>query len=293
MNQARLQLAKPHATVIVIAGGADRIEALAATNKAFHIASKLDGEEVLGFYSHKELENGTTTNGVSHPEVVIIQPPGNSTKVQEFSSSLEKALQQQGHSVSIESWTSEFRPADVTGKILISLVELEKSILDKLSKQDFENLRTVVLNCERLLWITHGDDPSLGMVDGFSRCISSEIASIKFQLLHLSENSGLQHGARLATEILDSSSSDNEYREVDGSLQVARISKSLTQNDLIRAHLEDSTRPAKLAEQRDDLRLTIGKPGLLDTLRFVPDERMIKPLADDEVEIQVKATGLK
>jgi hypothetical protein len=41
------------------------------------------------------------------------------------------------------------------------------------------------------------------------------------------------------------------------------------------------------------LRLSIGKPALLDTLRFVSDERLESPLGDDEVEVKVKATGLK
>ena len=48
-----------------------------------------------------------------------------------------------------------------------------------------------------------------------------------------------------------------------------------------------------LADQDDAIRLTIGKPGLLDTLEFVCDERMLTPLEDHEVEVQVKATGLK
>lgn len=61
----------------------------------------------------------------------------------------------------------------------------------------------------------------------------------------------------------------------------------------MRDHLQDSTRLMTLADQDDTLRLTIGKPGLLDTLRFIPDTRMLLPLQDHEVEIQVKATGLK
>lgn len=48
-----------------------------------------------------------------------------------------------------------------------------------------------------------------------------------------------------------------------------------------------------LTDQDDALRLTIGKPSLLDTWKFVPDERMLASLGDHEVEIQVKATGLK
>lgn len=45
--------------------------------------------------------------------------------------------------------------------------------------------------------------------------------------------------------------------------------------------------------QDEALRLVIGRPGLLDTLKFVSDERILAPLEDHEVEIQVKATGVK
>jgi hypothetical protein len=206
---------------------------------------------------------------------------------------LQKALQRQGYSVFTESWGDDISPSDVKGKIYISLLELEQPVLDNLSKPDFQNVRTVVLNCERLLWITYGDNPSFGMVDGFARCIMSEIAGTKFQILHLSEATGLQHGPSLATRILKSDSSDNEYREVGGILQVARIFNSYKENESLRYHLQDSTRLVTLADQDDALRLTIGKPGLLDTLKFVSDDRMLPPLQDHEVEIQVKATGLK
>ena len=40
-------------------------------------------------------------------------------------------------------------------------------------------------------------------------------------------------------------------------------------------------------------RLTISKPGLLDSLHFVRDECvLVTPLADNELELQVKATGV-
>ena len=121
----------------------------------------------------------------------------------------------------------------------------------------------------------------------------SEIAGTKYQLLHVSEATGLQHGVFFATRILNSDSNDNEYREVGGILQISRIFKGHKQNASVHRHLEDSTRLVTLADQDDALRLTIGKLGLIDTLRFVPDERMLTPVEENEVELQVKATGLK
>ena len=290
---ARLQLAKQHATVVVAVGNDAAASRLVAANKGFQIVSSIVDGESLALYSYKELQTEAVPNGVSKHEVVIMKPSTANSTTQGFSSMLEKALESQGYSVTTESWGADINADDPKGKTYVSLLELEQPVLDNLSERDFHNVRAVVLNCERLLWITYGDNPSFGMVEGFARCIMSEIAGTRFQLLHLSEATGLQHSPSIATRILESDSSDNEYREVGGILQVARIFKSHKKNESVRHHLEDSTRLETLADPDDALRLTIGKPGLLDTLRFVTDERMLTPLQDHEVEIQVKATGLK
>jgi hypothetical protein len=41
------------------------------------------------------------------------------------------------------------------------------------------------------------------------------------------------------------------------------------------------------------LKLGVGSPGMLDTLRFEVDVSLAGQLADDEVEIEVKASGVK
>ncbi len=291
VSLASQQLAKREATIVVTATNTAAASRLAG--RGFQVVSSIDGGKSLALYSHKEVQSESVANGSPKHKVVIIEPSTARSAAQEFSSVLQKSLQHQGYSVFIKSWDDSISAEDVKGKTYISLLELEQPLLDNLSERDFENVRTIVLNCERLLWITSGDNPALGMVDGFARCITSEIAGTKFQILHLSEASRLQHGPSLATRILKSDSVDNEYREVGGILQVARIFKSNKENESLRYHLKDSTRLVTLADQDDALRLTIGKPGLLDTLKLVSDDRMLPPLQDHEVEIQVKATGLK
>ena len=293
VNMARLQLAKQHATVVIAASNDAEASRLVAVNRGFQIVSSLEDGKSLALYSHKEIQMERVANGVSKHEVVIMKPLKVNYATQGLSSALEKALQCQGYSVTTESWGASINTDDPKGKTYVFLLEIEQPLLDNLSERDFHNIRAVLLNCERLLWITYGDNPSFGMVDGFARCVMSEIVGIKFQLLHLSEATGLQYGPSLATRILESDGSDNEYREVGGILQVARIFKSHKQDESLRHHLEDSTRLVTLANRDDALRLTIGKPGLLDTLRFVSDQRTLIPLQDHELEIQVKATGLK
>ncbi|KAF2143954.1 uncharacterized protein K452DRAFT_316749 [Aplosporella prunicola CBS 121167] len=289
VNLASQQLVKPEATIVVAASNEAAASKLASMG--FEIIPSIDGSKTLAYSTHRGLQSGIVTNGSPKHEISIFEPSTAGVDTQKLSSTLQDILQSQGYSVLINSWDDDFNALSIKDKTCISLLELEKPLLDNLSERDFKSIRTVVLSCERLLWITSGDNPALGMVDGFLRCMKSEMAGTKFQVLHLS-STGLQHGPSLATRILESDSTDSEYREVDGRLQVARIFKSFQQNESVRHHLEDSTRIETVGDNGEALRLTIGKPGLLDTLRFVPDERLLPPLEEHEVDIQVKATGL-
>lgn len=128
-------------------------------------------------------------------------------------------------------------------KTIISLFEFEQPLLYNLS--EFQSIRALVLNYERLLWVTCGDNSLLGMVDRFLRVIRSEIAGPKFQVLHLSSE-GLQHGLFLTARILEKETVDNEFEELDGLLQINRIYKSIKENNHLHNHLEDSTRVMSL-----------------------------------------------
>ncbi|KAB2571293.1 Highly reducing polyketide synthase curS1 [Lasiodiplodia theobromae] len=290
IDLARQQLAKPDATIVVTASNDAAASAL--VSKGFEIVSDVEDGKCIALYSSREAQAGSLTNGSSTHEVVIIQPSTATSAAEKFASVLQETIQDQGYAVSTSVWNNGINAEDVKGKTYISLMELERPLLEDLSEPDFETVRTVGLNCERLLWITCGDNPAFGMVDGLARTMMSENASIKFQILHLSEPTGHQYGPSLATRVLTSNTGDNEFQEVGGILQIARFFKSLQQNESIRHHLEASVRNENLNDKGEALRLTIGNPGLLDTLRFVPDERMTPPLEDHEVEVEVKAAGI-
>ncbi|OLN97702.1 Lovastatin diketide synthase LovF 18 [Colletotrichum chlorophyti] len=177
--------------------------------------------------------------------------------------------------------------------VVISLMELEQPMLADLSEREFHALRSLILQSDRILWVTAGDDPSFYTVDGLARTISNETASLRFQTLHLSSpSSGLSRGPLLASRILTSDTPDNEFREVQGLLQTARVYKSPSGERRIARHLKDATRIVPLSQEKSPIRLAIGRPGLLDTLHFVKDERALEPLADTDVEISVRASSI-
>ncbi|KAI6351269.1 hypothetical protein MCOR25_010037 [Pyricularia grisea] len=223
---------------------------------------------------------------------VFIEPLDASEKCSAFSKSLQEILQAQGYSTSART-ISDGVETDVTeNDIMVSLLELEKPVLDDLGEKEYEVIKGFSTTFQRLLWVTCGDNPSFGIIDGLSRSIESEIAGTRFQVLHLSAATGMQYGPSLAGRILSSEATrDDEFHERDGLLQVTRIYRSLAENDAIKDHLEDRTRITQI-DSDADLRLTIERPGLLDTLKFINDDRLALPLADHQVEIKVAATGI-
>ncbi|PNY28266.1 Polyketide synthase [Tolypocladium capitatum] len=297
------RLAKPDAMVLVVAAAATsdkgKIPSPVLMAKGFELVSCIPvGVDSLSIYhsgNKEKRQPERLTNGAVGEKVVILESYKSSTEARSFSKELQDVLENQGYAVSTKIGVDGFGANAVEARTYVSLLELEQPMLEDLSESDFQSIRTLILNCERLLWITRGDNPSLRLVDGFARCIRSEIAGVKFQLLHLSSE-GAQNGPSLAARIVLTPTEDSEFREKNGLLQVSRIYRSLEENDQIRNHLHDSTRVMYLPGNQEEtpvLRLTIGKPGLLNTLHFVPDESVaLAPLADDEVELQVKASGI-
>ena len=278
-----LCLAKPTTTVICTADAETAGPILARKGYASNMAS--------GLYSQR-IE--IMANGVEgKPEVVIIESPTAGGLGKKLAVQLSEILTALDYEVKIAMW-DECIVAAVQGKLVISLLEIEKAFLDSLSETDFVSLKGIILKAKRLLWLTYGDDPVYNMVDGLSRVVREEITGTHFDVLHLSEATGLEHAASLAGRILTANSKDSEWRESNGTIKVSRIGLDHKQNVGVDRHLNDWTGVMPLREHDGPLRLAVGKPGLLDTLHFTPDNRWVdKPLNDQEVEIEGQGFGSK
>lgn len=293
-------LAKPDAAIIVATDGkaAPALEA-----KGFLPVFNVDGAALYKQQPEQKTNGVNGANGAapSKSDFIIVEPTSPSTGVKAFSKSLQKALEVDSHSSVTTTWADLSAQDDgAEGKTFISLVELETPLLDNLSEADFDKVKQLVSNSERLLWVTGGDSPSMAVVDGLSRTARNENASLKFQVLHLlsSPEAALQHGPSLAARLVTSDTKDDEFRERGGLPTVSRFFNSAAGNEAVRYCLEDSVRVQTLKENNEGdaleaLRLTIGKPGLLDSLAFIHDERFDAPLGEMEIELDVKATGVK
>ena len=83
-----------------------------------------------------------------------------------------------------------------------------------------------------------------------------------------------------------------EYFEIDGWLTIPRVIQDaqLSQDIYVRSISQQSSTQA--IKNAPPLSLTVGSPGLLDTLHFIEDQTFYQPLGDGEVEIQTYAVGM-
>ncbi|KAK1981253.1 reducing polyketide synthase, partial [Colletotrichum cereale] len=306
-----VRLAKPDAELVLSVYGRQAYEATASSlqSKGWREMSTLsagdagdDAVVAMLRYSPGEApqQNGETTPA---QDFVVVVPSTPSPATQDFSETLQDQMVSQGKSVVVKTWDqitgSEAGAAGLvsggktTSPVVVSLLELGRPMLADLSEPDFHALRSLILQTERILWVTGGDggnDPSFYIVDGLARTVSNETAGLRFQTLHLSSSSS--ELASLAARILASDTPDNEFREAGGLLQTSRLYKSAAGERRIARHLKDATRVVPLAGEKSPLRLAIGRPGLLDSLHFVTDERTLEPLGDEDVEIRVHASSI-
>ncbi|KAF4812001.1 Reducing polyketide synthase hmp8 [Colletotrichum tropicale] len=297
-------LAKADATLVLSLNGRQALatNTLFLQSKGWRVVSTVSADDdsaviVMFRYSpDAELQNGETT---SAHNFVIVLPSEPSPATQDFSKTLEDRLISKRETVVVKFWDQVVGSASgVTDSdssspaVVVSLLELEQPMLADLSEGDFLALQSLILQSERILWVTGGgDDPSFYVVDGLARTVANEKASLRFQTLHLSSPSSAS-GPSLAGRILASDTPDNEFREVQGMLQTSRVYRSAVGERRIARHLKDATRIVPLAQEKSPVRLAIGRPGLLDTLHFVKDERTMEPLADTNVEISVRASSI-
>ncbi|KAK2009421.1 KR domain-containing protein, partial [Colletotrichum eremochloae] len=294
-----ISLAKPDSTVLLVGPNAPSAVRTKLTSvlaaKGFELSVSIPDEvgslTLQQFNNKKSPQPERLVNGSTGKKAVILTRPKASPATHDFALKMEELLNDIGFSSSVETGLGTEIDASTT---YVSLLELEEPLLEDLSEAEFHGVRTLMLNSERLLWITQGANPSLGLIDGLARVIRSEYVNANIQVLHLM-SPGTDIGLASASRILLSPTGDSEFMEVSGLLKVSRIYRSPNEDDHVRHHLFDSTRVVSLPtdQQAPALKLAVGKPGLLNTLHFVPDDATEQtPLADDEVELQVMASGI-
>lgn len=236
------------------------------------------------------------TNGVREHKFTILEAAQPSKASRNLAARL--ALELESRNVKFEKITWGPHITGQTIKECISLLDLDASFLFDLGSEDFTSLQRLVVACPSLLWVTALDDPGADLVSGMARSIRNEIPGKRFRTLAFrpqSLNVPVQT-ARLVMKLATTTTVDDEFREENGIINICRVVEDTSMNEAMSSVLSEDKHKVELMPlgQADrPQKLAIKVQGMLDTICVETDDTSTTVLRDDELEIEVKATGLK
>ncbi|KAL2006666.1 hypothetical protein VTN00DRAFT_9334 [Thermoascus crustaceus] len=193
----------------------------------------------------------------------------------------------------------------IRDKTCVCLAEVEKAVFHDCSEQAFNALKETLGMARKLIWVTRGatyecSNPESSLVIGLARVVRRENPNVEIKMLDLDANGHSQQ--TLVDSIVrflnrhqpHSMCYEHEWTERDGKWLVPRLMEDGEVNRFLSLQ-EDVQLPCQLEpfHQPDRvLRLVVGQSKTLQDLHFVEDNSLQRPLAKDEVEIDVRASGV-
>lgn len=200
----------------------------------------------------------------------------------------------------------------MSGKTCIVLSEIDSPFLAHPSETQFAALQALVSAADSILWVTRGayqnsTSPHANMISGLSRSIRSE-TTMPFVTLDLEAGHDLDDITKIALDTLrvafgGSAPQEMEFMYKGGQLLTPRVVSDSDMNQAV--HLQTEPRALQLQPfgQKDcgdrTLRMEFktksssrGGGDIISGVHFSDDDATTSaPLADDEIEFEVKAVG--
>ena len=235
-------------------------------------------------------------NGTSDHEITILEALNPSMASRNLASRLAISLKDYAIKAKRTKWSPHL--ATMKTKECISLLELDAPFLLSLGNDDFASLQQVIIQCSSLLWITALDDPAAHLVSGMARSIRNEMPGKRFRTLSLRSKSldSPDRLAELVCRLATTTTADDEFQEEDGVLNICRVVNSTSMTEEISRLLtpnKDIIDLLPLKQADGPQKLAIRAQGMLDTVCVEMDDTTTSNLENDELELEVKATGLK
>lgn len=225
-----------------------------------------------------------------------------------FLTSVSTALRDEGISGSLLP-LDETTIQRLDNKVCICLFDLgsKTPILQDMDSKNFDLIRQILLRAKSVLWVSWGEEPGKHLADGLLRVLRYELGLKCLQILRLDglDKNNAATAATAAARIIALSSAhstdETEFRlDQHGHIMTSRYYKDGEMNASLKQYLNERTVMMPLKDHGGPLKLTIKKPGLLDTLVFEPahsDDTVevdsANSLEPGMVQIEVHASGLK
>lgn len=184
---------------------------------------------------------------------------------------------------------------------VISLLEVGSSFLASITESEVAGFKELLARVQKLLWVAapqHNDDLYASLVVGFMRTLRSEesgkhLVTLVYQS-PLKDTSDVRFVAEIHRLCFEESSlcSEEEFIVCQGKVTIGRLERAVHVQNQCLARIQPQQREERWPSgPSPGLALDIGKPGMLDTLRFVEDTRP-RALDADEVEIEAAVCGV-
>lgn len=186
--------------------------------------------------------------------------------------------------------------AKFRGRQCIVVAELASPILQELTEANFDKLKALITSTSTVLWVSDADKPWGTIASGMARSIRNEIPGLTFRTLQISQAGSIsvQDLSDLIAAVAQRITPDNELVFRDGMVQTCRMVEDVEFNHSVANLLEEEhTDLIQLARAGKPQKLCIQSAGMLDSFRFETDDLPDTELQPDEIEIDVKASGLK
>ncbi|KAH6636358.1 hypothetical protein F5144DRAFT_619703 [Chaetomium tenue] len=240
-----------------------------------------------------------------YKDVLLVTPPAPSEKLTTLAEYCSARLAEAGLDAVTLPWSEV---ADVSGKLLVSLIELDSHVFLDLTEDLFHATKNMSLKAGGVLWVTQAGNvsgasvPAGNVSSGLFRVVRSEDGARPLATLDLSTGLDLastQAGATVMSLFAslfgngDIRASDKEFAEDGGSIYVPRLVEDAALTAAQTA-TGATAQPVmdKLFQPDRKLVMTIGQVGAPDSLRFEDSEKCAAPLPHNHVEVKVLYTGL-
>ncbi|RAH47485.1 type I polyketide synthase, partial [Aspergillus brunneoviolaceus CBS 621.78] len=190
--------------------------------------------------------------------------------------------------------------------VCISLLELHCLLLYDMDEANFDRVKHLLTTCNRIQWITGCEDPRQTLAVGLIRTVRIERAANNLNLVTVavdfatsSAEDVINGVARIFSHqflhgnCMGSYHQNAEYLLHGPQIQTARIVENDEATHSINAQWKDpEIESTGWNSLQRPVRLQIGRPGALDSLHWVSDTDVSRPLGPTEVETRVCGAGL-
>ena len=190
--------------------------------------------------------------------------------------------------------------SDVSKNVIVLASLDDDTLFDDSSHgaMDYRTVQSLLTKQGRnIVWLLEGatmdsKKPEHAVIFGLGRSARSENDQLRLVMLDLAQASGVHQASQRALQVLDPNIKEDEISERNGLLFIPRVEADDTLNSKLPNGWNCGPRNERFHQERL-LALKIGRVGLLETLHFADDEKMIdSELGADELEIEVKASAI-